>query len=207
MAYNRGQDRGYLSTNGASRLVAGSTGFVELEDSLHMGLLTQLLGPTGQGFGSPMIAVEGAVTSGYRVSSGSLISQIAGNTEVTTSGATTSFNDKLTALSEVVSTPTTAQQVDLASDTIAPTRETWKLINDTAGSITLTSTPHMSAGDDGEKQTLINVGAQDVVLQDDATLAGSDIFLKGAPDATRTLKQGQAITFVYDTDLPGWSEL
>mgnify|MGYP000203370340 CR=1 FL=1 len=99
--------------------------------------------------------------------------------------------------------PTTAQQIDLAGDTIAPTEYVWKLINDTGSSITLTSTPHMSAGDDGEIQILINTGADDIVLQDDGTLSGSDIFLKGA-ETSLTLKTGDAVMLAYNTDTPGW---
>jgi len=97
------------------------------------------------------------------------------------------------------------QLVPAAGTTLEP-RPYGRLANTSGGAVTITSTPSIDeAGiSDGTRVMLANVGAaaDDIVLQDEATLPGSRLTL-GA--ATRTLAQGGVIEFVYDTVL-GWLE-
>lgn len=79
-----------------------------------------------------------------------------------------------------------------------------RLNNTSGGSLALTSTPTIAAGKNLQRVELINISAQNIVLQDNGTLAGSTLRL-GA--ATRTLKTRCLISLRYSTDIGGWLEL
>lgn len=96
-----------------------------------------------------------------------------------------------------------AQAIALAADQIAHTSDNCIVSNTTGGAITLTSTPTITDGVDGEEIWIVNVGTQDVVLQDQGTLANSNLRL-GA--ATRTLGPRDNITLVYSADVGDWVE-
>lgn len=66
---------------------------------------------------------------------------------------------------------------------------------------TLTSTPTITAGVDGQILILHNESAFTVSLQDDSVLAGSDVYLGGASGAIRS---DSMIMLIYDVAGPGW---
>jgi hypothetical protein len=74
-----------------------------------------------------------------------------------------------------------------------------RLNNTSGGSLTLTSNPHISDGQDGQILVLFNSSANDVVLTD-----GNGVQL-GA--ATRTLGTRDTLTLLYSTDIGDWIEL
>jgi hypothetical protein len=78
------------------------------------------------------------------------------------------------------------------------------LLNNTAGSITLTSTPTIPAGVGQQLLLLVNLGAQNVVIQDNGTLAGSTLRLS---TATYTMGPRDNILLFYYSGLPGWIEI
>ncbi len=102
-----------------------------------------------------------------------------------------------------------AVTIDAAGDTITETlaagdrltATTVHLANTTGSSITLTSTPTIPDGTDGQRLSLINVGADPVVLQAESVLTGSGI-------ATgRTLSSGASVTLSWVESLGLWVEL
>jgi len=75
-----------------------------------------------------------------------------------------------------------------------------------ASPISLTNTPTLAAGIDGQK--IIIVGTSDtntIILRDDRNLAYTDLFLSGEVDMTLAL--GDMIELFYDSSMPGWCEL
>jgi hypothetical protein len=90
--------------------------------------------------------------------------------------------------------PTLYQDITAAGDAILLNATLRVIKNNTAGSITLTSTPTIPVGRNGEVITVINVGAQNVVLQDNGTLVGSKLKLTGT---TITLGQYDSVKFLY----------
>jgi hypothetical protein len=94
-----------------------------------------------------------------------------------------------------------AQVIDAAGDTILALADVTLISNATGGSITLTSAPTIADGFNGQKIILTNVGSQDVVLQDQGTLASSNLRLVGA---SVTLSPRDSITLVYNTTNADW---
>lgn len=79
--------------------------------------------------------------------------------------------------STYVATPPTAQAITAAGNTISPTAHAYEISNTTGGSITLTSAPTIPNGQAGQLLVLTNIGTQNVVLQDQGTLASSNLRL------------------------------
>ena len=103
--------------------------------------------------------------------------------------------------STTVLTPKT-QTISAASDTVVNTSSIIRLT--TTGAKTMTSAPTLENGENGQVITLINTGADNIVLQDQGTLGSSNLRL-GA--ATRTLTQRSTISLVYSTTVGDWVEL
>lgn len=99
--------------------------------------------------------------------------------------------------------PVDAQAVAAAGYRIPLVGEWIRLNNTSGGALTLTSVPTIAVGLNGQIIELLNVSAQNIVLQDNGTLAGSTLRL-GA--ATRTLGQRDSIALRYSTDLAAWVE-
>lgn len=79
----------------------------------------------------------------------------------------------------------------------------YELTNTSGGSLTLTSTPTLADGVTGQVVTFLNVGAQNIVLQDQGTLPASNLRL-GA--ATRTLGPRDSIRLAWSTGIGDWVE-
>lgn len=97
-----------------------------------------------------------------------------------------------------------SQNITAATQAITPTRRTHQIIAN--GSYTLTSAPTIAAGVDGQRVLIINVdtGADVITLQDQGTLAGSNLRL-GA--ATRALGPRDSIELQYNSTVGDWVEL
>ena len=95
--------------------------------------------------------------------------------------------------SRTVRPPQTAT-VTGAGDTVR-TDATWVIVeNTTPGPLTLTSTPSLPAGREGQVLTLVNGGAQPVTLQGEAALSGSLLA------STHTLLPGDLVDLVFHDD-------
>jgi parallel beta-helix repeat protein len=97
-----------------------------------------------------------------------------------------------------------AQAIAAATDTITATAKIRLIANNTAGSITLTSAPTIADGFNGQTVILTNVGAQDVVIQDQGTLASSNLRLTAA---TVTITPRDSVTLVYNTTNNDWVQV
>lgn len=95
------------------------------------------------------------------------------------------------------------QAIDAATDTIIANAETITVSNGTAGPITLTSTPHIEDGFDRQQIEIINISANNIILQDSGTLTGSNLRL-GA--TTRTLGARDIIKLRYYSTIDTWIE-
>lgn len=70
----------------------------------------------------------------------------------------------------------------------------------------LTSTPTLAAGTDGQEVTLVGTSdTNTVTLRDDRNLANTDLFLSGQVDMVLGL--GDIIRLIYDSSMPGWCEV
>lgn len=74
-----------------------------------------------------------------------------------------------------------------------------------AGGVTLTATPTIADGIDGQELLVENVGASAIALQDESALAGSN--LENASSVTRTLSTKDIILYKYSSDASAWLEI
>jgi hypothetical protein len=131
---------------------------------------------------------------------GTLTNQVGVDIEHLTDAAT--INVGVRNASTTVYTPPAAQSITAAATAIAPTSTVFEITSD--GNYTLTATPTIANGQDGQVVTIINVGANTVTLQDQGTLANSNLRL-GA--ATRALAPRDNIELLYDSAVGDWVEL
>lgn len=99
------------------------------------------------------------------------------------------------------------QVIDAAGDQITPNASCVKLNNTTAAPITLTSTPTITDGPvDGMLLILENlIGSGNIVLQDEGTLAGSNMRLASA--ANKTLGTRDLIGLLWDATSSEWRQI
>lgn len=104
---------------------------------------------------------------------------------------------------KMVFTPT-SQTLAAAGNTIGSTAHTYWLDNSTGASLTLTSTPTITAGvADGQLLLLVNVDTADnIVIQDETALAGSDLRLPGA--ASLTLGPRDSVLLEWHSAVSEW---
>ena len=100
-----------------------------------------------------------------------------------------------------IDTLTAAQSITVAGDTIAPSGDVKIVTNTTGGGITLTSAPSIPNGINGQRMTVMNVGTQNVVIQDQGTLASSNLRLNGT---SVTIAPRQSIELMYSTTVGDW---
>jgi hypothetical protein len=130
-----------------------------------------------------------------------LTTQLGVDIEALTGGST---NIGVRNASTEVYTPPAAQAITAAGNTIT-VASTYKLIsNTTGGSLTLTSAPTIANGQDGQVVVITSVGTQNVVVQDQGTLAGSNLRLQAA---TRTLAPRDSLWLIYSAAVGDWLEL
>lgn len=115
-------------------------------------------------------------------------------------GAST-FTGVSTYLGTVIYTPTASQNIAVAA-TIAANARVVQITP--AGSFTLTATPIIIDGTDGQIITIVNVGANTATLSDQTTTPNTNLRL-GA--ATRALGPVDNITFVYSSTVGDWVEI
>lgn len=101
-------------------------------------------------------------------------------------------------------TPGTATISSASSTVTASSRSGMRLNNTSGGSVTLTSTPTIADGFQGQILYLVNSSANNVVFQDESGLAGSNLRL-GA--ATRTVKQYGTLVLWMNTTTGYWHEI
>lgn len=95
--------------------------------------------------------------------------------------------------------------VSAAGSSLTVTGTYIRVNNTTGGAITLTSTPTIADGIDGQIIHLINTSAQNVVLQDQGTLANSNLILAGSVNLT--LGQTDSVSLMYSSDIGDWIQI
>jgi hypothetical protein len=126
---------------------------------------------------------------------GTLTDQIGVDVEALTKGT---LNIGIRNASTEVAIPS-VQTLTAVGNTITPNAKVKRLDNTSGGSLTLTSNPHISDGQDGQILILFNSSANDVVLTD-----GNGVQL-GA--ATRTIGTRDTLMLIYSTTIGDWIEL
>jgi hypothetical protein len=100
--------------------------------------------------------------------------------------------------------PPLVSTITAVGSTIGHSASTIRLDNTSGGALTLTSAPTISDGQDGELVRIFNGSAQNVVIQDQGTLAASNLRL-GA--TTRTLGTRDSIVLMYSSTVGDWIEI
>lgn len=92
--------------------------------------------------------------------------------------------------SQVKSDPDPASQLDMAPSPVID-------VNLTSGNVTMTATPTLTDGIEGQEVLIINRGAHNFILKDNGTLPGSGLRLSAT---TITLTNGSSVRLRWMTD-------
>ncbi len=110
----------------------------------------------------------------------------------------------LTVEKRLTLSPSTAQNITAVGATISANASLVMLTGD--NSYTLTSTPTIAAGADGQVLIIMNVDSADVfTLQDETALAGSNLRFAGA--ASLALGPRDVVSLIYSATLADWIEV
>lgn len=178
------------------RATGANTGTVTTFSHINIGALTI-------GTGTAVTTRNGFIYADA-TGSGTLTTQI-GVDIASLSKATTNIG--IRNASRTVWTPTVVaiSGGSAAATTISHAGTSIRLNNTTGGLVTLTSTPTLTDGTDGQIVTLFNSSANSVALQDETALAGSNLRLAGA--ATLTLGQRDSVTLLFSSTLGDWIQI
>lgn len=102
-----------------------------------------------------------------------------------------------------VYTPSVAT-ISGAASTISHNQTVTRLNNTTGGAVTLTSAPTITDGQDGQLLIVFNGSANNVTIQDQGTLAGSNLRLSAA---TITLGQRDSVILLYSSTIGDWIQV
>lgn len=100
-----------------------------------------------------------------------------------------------------IATPQASQTV-VAGTAISVTSEVVQI--SATGAVTMTAAPTIADGTDGQMLTLLNVGSFNITVQDQGTLAGSNLRLTAA---TVTLAPRQSIKLMYSATVGDWVQV
>lgn len=106
--------------------------------------------------------------------------------------------------STYVATPSSAQTISAVGNTILANAEVVQVSNTTGGALTLTSTPTIANGQDGQKVTIVSTGTQTVTLQDQGTLANSNLRLTAVSIG---LGPRDSVTLMYSSSIGDWIQI
>lgn len=98
--------------------------------------------------------------------------------------------------------PSSTQTIAAASGTITADANVVQVSPSSA--LTLTSTPTISNGRDGQQMVVLNVGTNNLTLQDQGTLASSNLRLTAT---TITLAPRQSVTLMYSSTIGDWVQI
>jgi hypothetical protein len=158
----------------------------------------RLLGPT-VGAGTTL-TTSTRVLIGNGTNSGTFTTQI-GIDIANLAAATTNIGIRNAATA--VYTPKVST-ITAVGSTIAHDARVIRLDNTSGSSKTLTSAPTISDGQDGEMVTIFNGSAQNVVIQDQGTLASSNLRLTAT---TLTLGTRDSVTLMYSSTVGDWIQV
>ncbi|GIV04111.1 MAG: hypothetical protein KatS3mg015_2941 [Fimbriimonadales bacterium] len=164
-----------------------------------------LIGPVTNSVGVEVLnnTFLGATTNAY----GMRVPALPGNTlntgvDITQSTSATT-NIGIRNASNTVYTPSVAT-ISGAASTISHNQTVTRLNNTTGGAVTLTSAPTITDGQDGQLLIVFNGSANNVTIQDQGTLPGSNLRLSAA---TITLGQRDSIILLYSSTIGDWIQV
>ena len=100
--------------------------------------------------------------------------------------------------------PPDAQIISVVGSVIYPLGEWLRLKNTAVGALTLTSAPTIPDGQNGQVIELLNISANNIVVQDQGTLAGSNLRLSAN---TITLGTRDSLILRYSSDIGDWVQI
>lgn len=160
------------------------------------------------GFHSELNIATGTLATrrGMRVMNGSgagaITTQIGVDIDALTKGTT--LNIGIRNASPYVATPSATQTISAVGNTILANAEYVVISNTTGGSLTLTSAPTIANGQAGQIVTITNVGTQNVVIQDQGTLASSNLRLM---TTTVVISPRDSVTLMYNATVGDWIQI
>jgi hypothetical protein len=189
--------------DGAALSVAGHTGFLDLPlinvvNSGTVGMTDAIALDSGL-----TVETGGTVTTrrGVRIAdatgAGTLTTQIGVDVAALAKGGT---NIGIRNAATEVATPS-VQTLTAVGNTITPNAKVKRLDNTSGGSLTLTSAPTIPDGQDGQILKLFNSSTQNVVLQDQGTLANSNLRLSAT---TITISPRDTVELMYSATVGDW---
>jgi len=178
--------------------LGGASGMV-IPDGTAASPTIRFASDTDTGFyysAGPAFSKDNSLKLAAQASGTAVTNQLSAQSTLVVTGAMTTQNSRIHA-------PPTAQTISAAGNTITVGDADYlaPISNTTAGSITLTSAPTIADGTDGEEILLYNTGTQNVVIQDQGTLASSNLRLA---TATVTLAPRQSVRLVFLTAIGDW---
>ncbi len=103
-----------------------------------------------------------------------------------------------------IATPPAAQSLTVVGDTITVGDNDYFAPFTATGALILTSAPTIANGTDGEEILLINVGANTVTIQDQGTLANSNLRLAAAGVA---IAPRQSVRLMFSSTIGDWVQV
>lgn len=195
MGYTARNFRGYLSGLGAAK----PTSVVASGNVTAARHVASSFGTAAD----PAFTYAGDLTSGDFLSAAGVAgTTVAGGAPILISGSGIFTYIPLYVESTFVPTPTAAQSITSAGVAFAPT----KMIHEftATGVYTLTVAPTIATGTDGQLLCLVNVGANAVTVQDQGTLAASNLRLTGA---TLAIGPRDSVWLYYSGDVGDWVQI
>jgi len=113
----------------------------------------------------------------------------------------TRVQGKITTAAQRVATPSATQTILAVGTAITAAAVKSLGIVSSDANYTLTATPTIADGVDGQEIAFLNVGAFTLTLQDETTLAGSNVYLLSS---TVSFGPKQIIRFIFSTTVGGW---
>jgi hypothetical protein len=191
---------------GAGRAITGDAGAVTItvpDTSSNAGLEITQNDVTNNPDGMTVtnVGTGNGISATSTVTSGSDVVTV--NASATNAGAGRAIS--IQANAATVYTPK-ANQALLTAGTIVAKDARFIQVSGSGGAVTLTSTPHIADGLDGQEIVLFGTSDVDTLtLQDEGNLAGSNLQLSAGVDFT--LGIGDSITLVFLTSVGDWVEI
>ena len=183
---------------GAPVVLAGAT-----LTTLNVHSSTPVIGSLSAGAGGVVTTLAHYKANNVAPFGGGTIATMYGLSIDALSGATTNIGIRNASSTQYEPTARTIAAVGdslVATATVLASR--YDLTNSSGGSLTLTSTPTLPDGSaNGQMVSFLNVGAQNIVIQDQGTLAGSNLRLSAN---TITLGPRDSIELFWSTGIGDW---
>ena len=191
MAYPRNGGTGYSSGNGVVRAVRFvASGGTTAEPAFELGAATN--GSAGLNYDTTARLIE------------------AGLITITVDGSTCALHTTTRALSVLqtehsrIAVPSSTQSITGTGVAITAGGSDYMALVSADGTYTLASTPTIADGADGQEILIVNVGSNDITLQDQGTLASSNLRLDAS---TVTLTPRDSIRLVFLDAIGDWLQV